>query len=77
MKSRIDWPCDASHEHENETTYAVSPLGPDCGHRVVSSAYGNSIVLLLLSGFMVSRLLEDSGVCANSWMAIIHTSLTR
>lgn len=41
--------------------FALLPLAGVMDHQAVSSAYGNSIVLLLLSGFVLSRLLEDSG----------------
>ncbi len=41
--------------------FALLPLAGIMDHKEVSSAYGNSIVLLLLSGFLLSKMLEDSG----------------
>lgn len=41
--------------------FALLPMAGVMSHKEVSSAYGNSIVLLLLSGFVLSKLLEESG----------------
>lgn len=52
--------------------FALLPLAGVMNHRAVSSAYGSSLVLLLLSGFMLSRLLEDSGAHRRLAMGMIR-----
>jgi sodium-dependent dicarboxylate transporter 2/3/5 len=52
--------------------FALLPMTGVMDHRAVSSAYGSSLVLLLLGGFMLSRLLEDSGAHRRLAMGMIR-----
>ena len=42
--------------------FAMLPLFGAASHKVVASAYGHPMVLLLLGGFLLSAALEESGV---------------
>ncbi len=52
--------------------FALLPMAGVMDHRAVSSAYGSSIVLLLLSGFILSKLLEDSGAHRRVAMVMVR-----
>jgi len=53
--------------------FALLPMAGVMNHREVASAFGNPIVLLLLSGFVLSKLLEGSG--AHRRLAVLMVRL--
>jgi sodium-dependent dicarboxylate transporter 2/3/5 len=58
--------------------FAILPLAGVSSHKQVASAYGNSIVLLLLGGFMLSAAVEKSGGHRRLAMAMVRlTGSTR